>query len=320
MADRRIRDPIVLLGAPRSGTTMLFNALAGHPDLWSLYSESGPIIDRFFPSEMTPGRSDAVPASEVPDESLVALRRAFAQEVGNIGSAHLTVSNAVSSLLRTSVGRRLVRLPLISRFRLSMVYSKVGHARKDTEVRIVEKTPLNCLRVGLMDRIFPDAKYVYLTRDPRQSIASIHKAWTQSVEFRRYRFPPGFELLDYDGDWWCFGLIPGWEDLNGVPLIEVCARQWLMYNQLCQRDLPGLGDRTKRVTYEDLVSKPGAVLRELADWAELDWAPFERFGQSLPIVNTYTSPREDKWRSLEREIRSVHHLIREEAVALGYGI
>ena len=108
--------------------------------------------------------------------------------------------------------------------------------------------------------------------------------------------------------------------MNGASLIEVCARQWLAYNEVCREDLASLGDRTKRVTYEDLVSKPGAVLRELADWANLEPAPFERFEQSLPIVSTFTNPRDDKWRRLEAEIRSVDHVIREEALALGYQI
>ena len=40
-----IRTPVIVLGAPRSGTTMLYHALARHPDLWSLGGESNAILE-----------------------------------------------------------------------------------------------------------------------------------------------------------------------------------------------------------------------------------------------------------------------------------
>ena len=40
-----ICDPIIIVGAPRSGTSMLFQALSTHPDLWSLYRESQRVLE-----------------------------------------------------------------------------------------------------------------------------------------------------------------------------------------------------------------------------------------------------------------------------------
>lgn len=320
MAAMPIQSPLVLLGAPRSGTTMLFNALSSHPDLWSLYRESGSLIERYFPVAMQPGMSDVVTAQDVSDDAVTSLRRQIADSVGNMGGRHLTLSNGASAFLRTPAGRRVMQLPVISRARLSALYSRVGRQRKPDVVRIVEKTPENCFRVQLLNRLFPDALFIFITRDPRPSIASIYTGWTRSTEFRRFRFPPWFELSDFDSGWWSFGLIPEWEHLNGVPLIEVCARQWLLYNQHCRRDLAGEGARVLTVPYEATVSDPASVLRRLAEWAGLDPEPFGRFDTSLPVVNTFTRPQEEKWRRLEGQLRSVEPLIREEAENLGYEV
>lgn len=318
MAERRIRSPIVLLGAPRSGTTMLFNVLSAHPDLWSLYAESGTIIDRWFPTTMTVGDSDVITASDVSDEAVADLQGAFARSIGNMGSRHVALSQLTSRVLRTPVGRFAARFPLASRARLSTLYSRAGRHQGPSEVRMVEKTPLNCLRIPLMNRLFPDCRFVHLTRDPRPSVASIYTGWTQSTEFRRFRFPPWFRLAGDDAGWWCFGLIPGWEELNGVRVIDICARQWSVYNEYCRRDLPDDADRTMRVTYEDLVAEPGPVLAELAKWAELDPSPFDRFNDSLPVINTRTAPHLNKWRELEAQIESIEEIVQEEASALGY--
>lgn len=318
MGERRIRDPIVLVGAPRSGTTVLFNALSSHPDLWSLYAESGSIIDGHAPRAMARGVSDVVAVGDIPEETVVALRRAFGQAVGNAGTGQVALSRIVSQLLRTPAGRVATQVPFVSRLRLSMVYRRTGRQAGPSEVRMVEKTPLNCLRVPLMERLFPDARFVYLTRHPRPAVASIYTGWTQSAEFRRFPFPPWFALDDYAARWWCFGLLPGWEALNGSPLMEVCAHQWVVYNQYCRRDIPGDHRRAMRVTYEDLVTDPGAVLSAIARWADLDPAPFGRFSRSLPVTNTRTNPSDAKWRLLKPRIDAIDALVQEEAAALGY--
>jgi hypothetical protein len=73
-----------------------------------------------------------------------------------------------------------------------------------------------------------------------------------------------------------------------------------------------------RVSYEDLTRDPGAVLRGVAEWADLDPQPFERFVAGLPVVNTASMPEPDKWRKIEDEIEKIVPIIRDEAASLGY--
>ncbi|MGO8872556.1 MAG: sulfotransferase family protein, partial [Acidimicrobiales bacterium] len=158
-----IARPLVVLGAPRSGTTMIFQALSTHPDLWSLYRESQAVIGTYFPTEMVPGCSVFVSADDVDDATADAIQRSFYDSVGNAEASH------------RAVGRRI---PLIARARLSKVLTRLGGDRKTPPIRIVEKTPDNCFRIEMLLRAFPDAQFVYVVRDPRGSIASIYRGWT----------------------------------------------------------------------------------------------------------------------------------------------
>lgn len=299
---------------------MLFNVLSGHPDLWSLYGESQHIIDRFFPVSMVPGTSEFVGGEDVGPETAKGIERAFFEAVGNAGSSHFALSNRTAALMRTSVGRKMLSVPGLSRLRLSMVFRRVGRREKQAPVRMVEKTPENCFRIQVLDRVFDNALFVHIVRDPRSSIASIYSGWTQSTEFRRFPFPAGFALAGYEAESWCFGLLPGWESLNGASLMEVCARQWLEYNRCCLRDLPDDPDRVLRIGYEELTRDPGPALDRIAEWGDLDRDAFSEFRDGLPVVNTATKPEAEKWRSLESQIAQVENLIREEALALGYRI
>ena len=78
-----ISRPVIVLGAPRSGTTMVFQALSTHPELWSLYRESQSIIGEHFPVEMVPGQSVRVTAADVDDAKAEAMRQEFFDGVGN---------------------------------------------------------------------------------------------------------------------------------------------------------------------------------------------------------------------------------------------
>lgn len=318
MRSHLIRSPVVLVGAPRSGTTMLFNALSAHPDLWSLYRESDAIIEHFFPVAMESGRSDVVRSDQVDDYTAARMEQNFFDAVGKMGGSQVALSQASGNFLRTPIGRRFLSIPVLSRLRLSMVMSRVGRHRKQSPLRIVEKTPENCFRIELLERVFEEPLYIHLTREPRASIASILTGWRDSHEFRRFEFPSDFHIKGYTGRAWCFGLVPGWEDLKGSNLNEVCARQWLSYSQHARDDLAKVGSRSVRVAYEDLTRDPGPVLRRIAEWADLDHQPFERFVAGLPIVNTFSKPEPDRWRKVEREINGILPIVAEEAAALGY--
>lgn len=283
---------------------MLFQAMSVHPQLWSLYRESQPILSKHFPLALEPGASSVVRAADVGEATQAEIEQEFFDQVGNVEGGSALLSRG---------------LPLILRNRLSGRLQRLGAARKTPPIRIVEKTPDNCFRLNLLERVFPDALYLYVLREAQGSIASIYHGWKDESRFRRYQLPAGFTIKGYDGDQWCFGVPPGWEDMDGAALMEVCAFQWRAYNEFCLQDLPDDPDRVMQVRYEELSSRPGPVLDAIASWAQVDPAPFRRFAKKLPVVNTWTKPREDKWRRVEDELTPVLEQVRPMSERLGYG-
>lgn len=285
---------------------MIFQTLSSHPELWSLYRESHAILDTRFPTNPRPGSSSEVTADDVDAKTARELQQEFFDAVGNLEGESTGISRAV---------------PLILRPRLSKTLRRFGKASKRPPIRIVEKTPVNCFRIGMLEAVFPDAMYVYLLRDPRGAIASIYSGWHDSPgRFRRHAMPEGFTISDYSGPDWCFGLPPGWEEYNGKSLIEISAFQWLAHSEALLRDLPADESRVIRVRYEDLSSKPGPVLERIAAWGGISPGPLSRYNDKVPVVNTISRPSDDKWRRYEAELESIYDVIEPMSRQLGYDL
>src|SRR5205085_12244330 len=113
------------------------------------------------------------------------------------------------------------------------------------------KTPKNSLRVPFLAAAFPDARFVYLYRDARESISSILDGW-RSGRFVTYPELPGWTGLP-----WSFLLTPGWRDWNGMPIAEVAARQWATCVRVLLDDLDALEpERWCVASYDRLVAEP----------------------------------------------------------------
>jgi hypothetical protein len=139
--------------------------------------------------------------------------------------------------------------------------------------RFVDKTPENCLRVGYLEALFPDATYVFLRRSAAANVASLVQAWHARPRFVKYRLPePLTGLRELSGNQWSFVLVPGWRDLRNASLEEICARQYALCNEtvLAARDEIG-ADRWVEVSYEDVVAEPVKTLRSLYERLEIEF-------------------------------------------------
>ncbi len=259
----RIERPIFLVNSPRSGSTVLFDTLAQSPGLYSPGGESHGLIEGI--------------------ETLSVQGRGWSS---NRLSAEDASPRTAEQLARS--------------FYLSLRdrdgNPAVGHAR------MLEKTPKNALRVDFFNEIWPDATFVFLYRDPRQTMASMIEAWT-SGRFRTYRMLPG-----WTGHPWSMLLVPGWRELNGLPLREIVARQWKATMEILLDDLAGIPpERLRAVDYDEFVASPRSVVEQLAASLELEW---DRSVDTLPISKTTVSrPGRDKWRRMEDVINDVWPIV-----------
>ena len=172
---------------------------------------------------------------------------------------------------------------------------------------MLEKTPKNALRVPFLARVFPEARFIYLHRDPRPVLASMMEAWG-SGRFRTYPNLPGWTGLP-----WSLLLVPGWRGLLGHPLHEIVATQWNTTTRLLLDDLEQLPPGTWTVAnYEALVADPAAEIRRLCAANDLAWDSF--LPQALPLSSyTVSTPDPTKWQRYAAEIDAVLPLIDAQA-------
>lgn len=158
-AGNSIERPVILVSAPRSGSTMFFEALEQSPDLCSIGGESHALME-------------------------------------SITMLHPGSRNFDSNVLSAKHCSREIARELHNRFANAAVRSDGTKPVAGEPMRLIEKTPKNALRIPFMKQLFPDACFVYLYRDPRPVIASMINAW-QSGKFRTYPDLPGWPGLPW---------------------------------------------------------------------------------------------------------------------------
>lgn len=261
--------PVIILAAPRSGSTLLFETLSEARDVWTIGGESHRIIE---------GVKALNPNSALVDSNRLTEVHASEPVIHFIRSRF-------ARLLRDRDGREYF-----------------PH-RTSGRLRFVEKTPKNALRVPFMEKVFPNALYIFLLRDARANLSSMMEAWRA----RRWVTYP--HLRGWQGPPWSLLLPPGWQELNGRTLEEICAFQWHSANRIVLEDLQKIPrQRWTTVNYQSLLDEPEATIERLCGFAGLavDERLRTRLQKPLPLSRlTHTRPAADKWRKNEREIESV---------------
>jgi len=159
--------------------------------------------------------------------------------------------------------------------------------------------------VPFFNEAWPDSDFVFLYRDPRQTISSMIEAW-MSGGFRTYPTLPGWK-----GHPWSLLLVPGWRELQGLSLPEVAARQWRITMERLLDDLSALpGERVHSVDYDEFVAAPESSVGDLATSLGLTWD--RSLGADLPLSKTTVSrPGRDKWRRIESVINQVMPIVKD---------
>jgi len=282
---RLFDQPVIILAAPRSGSTLLFETLAEAANVWTIGGESHQVIESVPALNPNSGMIDSNRLTEAHAAGPIAdlMRRRFAR------------------LLKDRDGREFFR------------------TRHLAELRFLEKTPKNALRVPFMEAVFSNAKYIFLFRDARANLSSMMEAW-RSNRWTTYPRLPGWR-----GPPWSLLLPPGWPAVNGKPIEEICAFQWASANQTILEDLSAMpADRWTTVSYESLVGEQEKTVERLCDFAgfKIDERMRSRLSAPLPLSRfTQTTPSAEKWRKNETEILSVMdrlHSLELKLADLGY--
>jgi hypothetical protein len=260
-----IERPIIILSAPRAGSTLLFETLAQAAAVHTIGGESHKLI-----------------------ESIEALR----PRGGAVTSNRLTAKDATPAIVAE----------LRRRFSVQLRDREGNPPKPGAVARLLEKTPKNALRTPFLLEVFPDARFVFLHREVRANLGSMMEAWRAGgwVTYRQLAgwngpwsllLPPSYESLqgrpleEVVAFQWRVANETILEDLASIP-----RERWttVRYEEL-------IGDPAKEVSR--LLEFAGLDMDpQLAAYLAKP-LPLSR--------HTKTPPRPDKWRQDAAEIERV---------------
>jgi hypothetical protein len=272
-----VARPIFLIGAPRSGTTIIFEALAVHEDLgwWSNYSRRYPKL----PILAAFSRIYDIPMLH---SILRGEKRQHWQ--GNSRLNHfLPRPDECYEIWELCCGEKFSRDYLIDvkasleeqKKLKNMVCLTLRFQGRSRFVAKITGPP----RIGYLMSVFPNAIFIHVVRDGRAVVNSL-----LNVDF-------WIEGGGYDHPWWRNGLQEGWEtewENFGNSPIALAALQWRRIMEVTDWERRSISfNRYFEVKYEDYVEDPVRVMAQILKYCEL--APSRLVSNYLGKTNRYVN-------------------------------
>lgn len=310
-----IKNPVIIIGCPRSGTTLLFRILSTSPDLWSLYRESNDIWNDFYKVSGKDFKNEILTSSDLTEKMKTFLLNEFnkhtfnSYNIGFLVREHLLKGKIQGSILNLICG-------------LNLLY-------KDAflkEYRIVEKTPKNCFRISFIDKLFDGCKFIYIKRDGRSNISSLIEGWKAPDKYiRGQAMDIKLNIKGYTGDngkHWKYVLPPGWESYVSKSLEEVCAFQWISSNGAAVNGLKSIENKRKcTISYEELTENTFKTAKSICEFVDIPFSnEIQKISKEPPLVNIVTKPHKDKWKRNINLLQNIYPVIEPMMTELGYSL
>ncbi|WP_223119762.1 sulfotransferase family protein [Salinicola corii] len=284
IADKRVDRPVYVAGLARSGTTILLEHLASHPDVAThRYVDFPPLLTPYWWNRWL---------ARVPNSQEQAQERAHKDGIEVTSQSPEAFEEMlwmaffpdIHDPTQSSVKGRDAEHPAFERF-----YD--DHVRKLLAIRerqrYVAKGNYNLVRLGYLHRLYPRAKFILVIRDPVWHIASLMKqqklfvagetSEPRALEHMRrvghYEFGLDRRAINVGNDEETRHITTLWESDNEV---EGWARYWAAIYAHVADTLdadPELKKACLIVRYEALCGQPHDKLQAVFDHAELTLDP-----------------------------------------------
>lgn len=253
---------LMILGAGRSGTTFIAKLFDSHPRVLYRHEPDWLLVDTALPFQ--PRRADIAGHLATAERYLAALAQARSPKVAvHVPFFAKTYRGPWRQRLFESValaGKALARLPGVeNRLR---VPDLMAPAARDVVTVMKSVNSLN------RARLFLDAaaglRIVHIVRHPCGVVASKIRGSAQQLMKTQVFMDSLYRMEGVEQ----YGIARA--DLERFGLAEQLAFQWMVTNDRVIADTAG-HPRCRLVRYEDLCREPRTVLRELFEFAGLDW-------------------------------------------------
>ncbi|SEL62594.1 Aspartyl/Asparaginyl beta-hydroxylase [Pseudoxanthomonas sp. GM95] len=224
----QVRQPLFIVGVPRSGAQLLLSTLAQSPDLVTAEGDTQRVIEGV--RRLSPKQRDQYDNRLLAEDALGEVTRRLRQRF--------------TKGLRDRDGRRA----------------------QGPDVRLIQAGSKQALRIPFLAQLYPDARFIYLHREPHEALGSMLNSW-KSGRCITYQALPQWEGLP-----WSFALTPDWQRLSGRSLEDIVAGQWSAIADCMLGDLAELpGERWIGVDFDRLLADPQGEVERLVRFAGLAW-------------------------------------------------
>ncbi len=241
-----IFNPIFIVGAPRSGTTLLYDMMACHKDLaWFSQVDLRDVLSEEFMQFVYLRRRlfemRRWPFSRDGFEVRVTTTFEMPHEVGLIWNKWVPKSWVKKEDVTPesySALRKIVRDLLI----------------KKNKNRFLNKDPGHSINIEYLNEIFPGSIFINIIRDGRAAVTSMTRG------SRRFNNPNGY-----------FGLPLKNKNPLDYDLLERHARQWIEVNEEILRAKSNLeNNQYFEIKYENFIAKPRETINKIFKFCNLE--------------------------------------------------
>lgn len=322
----RVLNPVFIIGSYRGGTSLLFRLLSESKSLWSMYREANHIWQSYYRHENE--RSDSVFLEEQEDGSFINLNTK--EKISNLlekreeldlAYHYCSYDNyALGFLSRVKFLRE--KLPFV--LDIINFFNYFYKAFKLSKYRIVDKTPPNIFRIDYLSKLYPGAKFVYITRNPVDNVNSLINAWCHKKKFKypyRDYLTHDLEIKDCDSHVWKFFIPKNFlqENYQGKSIASIAMGQYQEAHEAALESFSKM-DKEKflQVKFEDLLSEPSQVMQKICNFVDVDFdEKMQKIIEAMPAVNTDSKDPKKKPSKLH-DFAEIQSLIETMQNKLGY--
>ncbi len=213
----QFEQPVFIISIPMVENRLLFDTLSQDKAFWTVGDES---------NEITEGIPQLHPSHREYDSDQL-------NETDASVSIQRLLIERYTKYLKDSVGTP---------------YYQLTNVDRPEKVRLLDNNGKNVLRIPFLTTVFPDAKFIFIYREPEKAITDLMEGWRSGKSVMHYNLP------DWPLQRWSFSLPPGWRGLKKKSLKEIATFQWRITDKIIRQDLNNLPQNDWRlVKYDDFI-------------------------------------------------------------------